>query len=324
MNPLFRRSRISSGKDALCGITKNGFLNPIAHLELDRNMFGEFVEFVIEERQPCLDRMSHFLAVAKEAENIERHRCEPRFLDDIDHRRVGLVALRNLCARSLDLMAPGFCEHQERNLPAFRTGKSSKFQSPRLNRGCRTGRARSVGVSDRIGEEFLIAEKHLVGALSSQHYGYELACFQRQQELAHRREADERQFRVPETFLEVVPEHLLGHLELVMLDPTNSAARRANCFSLRPLPSNPIENECGTDSRLRFISAAMSAEINSAAQIQSNGHVCAEPQANRFFQFLQHSLRVGRHFPFIIGDRLGHGSRDLARPIIAGLGSCRS
>src|SRR5437868_9059547 len=71
--PAFTAKPEIFGQDAFGGVAQYGFFQALAHLEIDRDRFCRVVELMIEKRQSRLQRMSHFLAVPEEAQDIERH-----------------------------------------------------------------------------------------------------------------------------------------------------------------------------------------------------------------------------------------------------------
>ncbi len=67
--------------------------------------------------------------------------------------------------------------------------------------------------------------------------------------------------------------------------------------------------------------AAMNAEINPAAQIEPDRHVCAQPQPDGFLELMQHLGRVSiLIIDGAVRNAFGSLGGDLVRPIAADLG----
>src|SRR6476646_3618929 len=142
----------------------------------------------------------------------------------------GLGALRCEPAAML------FLEDEKRQGAGDCDADRAELQSPQVGRGVAPVRSVRPGVAQRLLEECAIAEKHLVRAFAGQNDRYDFSGFLREQELADRRQGDERQFREPQALLEMLPEHVLRHAQLMMLrsQELRGAARPLTFIAVAP------------------------------------------------------------------------------------------
>src|SRR4051794_38227043 len=171
--------------------------------------------------------MGHFLAVAEVAENVERHARDPRLLNRVDQWFRSARRRTRIPASPSKFGASAVVKQHQRQFRYDLARKSPELQSPKPW-GRPSFPVAAASFKNGPLKERTVAEENFVRALARQNDGHELPRLLREKELPDRRKGDERQLREPQAMLEIVPQHLLGNLELVMLrsDETGRKPRK--------------------------------------------------------------------------------------------------
>jgi hypothetical protein len=137
-----------------------------------------------------------------------------------------------------------------------------------------------------------------------------------EKELADRSQRNERQFREPQAVLEVLPQHLPGHDQLVvggaeqfggaaglllLILVAPGKADREGMEARRGIPGHQCSDKC---------------RIDPAAEIEADRHIGAKAKADRLVELGEYDLcRVRCDHVARLGERLGAVFRDFGRPV---------